>query len=345
MKKINLAILGGRPEAIKFFPLFRKMPFIIVNTGQQRELSKMMLDLFNIVPDIDLDLMKKNQSICGFLARAIKTLDDVIKNNKVDRIWVQGDTMTALAGALVAKMNNIELVHLEAGLRTFDNKSPFPEEMNRILIDQISDILFAPTKGNVENLKNEGVKGKIYLVGNTVVDALKIFSKDLWKHSPQSEKYVLATVHRRETIGNEMEEIFKALKELNKEIKVIIPIHPNPNVKKLAKKIGIKTIPPLNYFSYLNYLKHCEYICSDSGAAQEEPISFGKKVIILRKITERPEIIRCGYGIIIDKLECSNILKNIKEFSEKKVKITSNPFGNGNTAEKIVKIIKKIDGK
>jgi UDP-N-acetylglucosamine 2-epimerase (non-hydrolysing) len=345
MKKINLAIFGTRPEVIKMFPLFRKMPFIIINTGQQRELSKMMLDLFNIVPDIDLDLMKKNQSICGFLSRAIKELDKVVKSQKVDRIWVQGDTMSALAGALVAKMNKIELVHLEAGLRTFDDTNPFPEEFNRILIDQIADILFVPTYQNLENLKREHVKGEMYLVGNTVVDSLNIIRKKCIKGTPCPFKYVLATVHRRETIGKEMEEIFKALKELNKEIVVILPIHPNPNVRRLAKKVGLQTISPLYYVDFLRFLKYCEYVISDSGGVTEEAASFGKKVIILRRKTERQEAINAGYATLIDKMECNHILKKIKEFFEKKVNITKNVFGDGHAVDKIIKIIKKLDGK
>jgi len=342
-KKINIFIGGTRPEFIKAFPLFRKMNFFVINTGQQRELSKTMLDLFDIVPDIDLDLMTEDQTICGFLSRAIKELDEVIKSQPFCRIWVQGDTMSALAGALVAKMNKIELVHLEAGLRSFDDTNPFPEESNRVLIDQIADIMFCPTDGNVANLKKERVKGKIYLVGNTVVDALEMFKKKLPKERPIKEKYVLATIHRRESFGNDIEEIFKALKELSKTIKVVLPAHPNPNVQKVIKKIGLEVVKPMNYKTFLWHMRDCEYVISDSGGLQEEVPSFKKKIIVLRKTTERQEIIESGYGILIKKMEKNYILKKIKEFSKKKINITSNPFGNGRASDKIIKIIKTYE--
>jgi len=344
MKKINLAIFGTRPEVIKLFPLFRKMSFVIINTGQQRELSKMMLDLFNIVPDIDLNLMTKNQSICEFLSRAIKELDKVVKFQQVDRIWVQGDTMSALAGALVAKMNKIELVHLEAGLRTFDDTNPFPEESNRILIDHMADILFAPTHQNIENLMREHVKGNIYLVGNTIVDALNIFKKKIPKNR-KNTNYIIATLHRRESFGKDMEECLKALKKLSEQYWVVLPIHPNPNVQKAIKKIGLHTMPPMDYNTFLYELKGCKFIVTDSGGIVEEAASFGKKVIILRKKTERQEAINAGYATLIDKMECNHILKKIKEFSEKKVNITKNVFGDGHAVDKIIKIIKKLDGK
>jgi UDP-N-acetylglucosamine 2-epimerase (non-hydrolysing) len=209
----------------------------------------------------------------------------------------------------------------------------------------MADILFAPTYRNVKNLRREHVKGKIFMVGNTVVDALNIINKTLPKKSPYPDKYILATVHRRETIGNEMEEIFRVLKKLSEDVVVIVPLHLNPNVQKLAKKVGLFITKPMNYIHFLWYLKYCKYVITDSGGCCEEAPSFGKKVVIVRKKTERGELLDKGYGIIIPLLKYNNILENISYFEDKKIEITHNPFGDGKTVDKIKKIIKQLDGK
>lgn len=345
MKKIkDCFILGTRPEILKFDRLIEKLNPFTIYTGQQIELR------YDANMKFDIDLcctVKKNQTQADYLSSLIKNLDLIIKERKPERIWVEGDTTSAYAGAIVAKLNKIKLVHLEAGLRTYDNTSPFPEEIYRVAIDHMADILFAPTKLSLQNLKNELVTGDCYLTGNTIVDELEWLRKELknFPNRPIEEKYVLATVHRRESFGKDMIEIFKALKKLSKTIKVILPEHTNPRVKEAIKKVGLKTVEHMHYAEFIWYLAHCEYVLSDSGGVQEEAPSFGKKVIILRKKTERQELVDCGYGILIDKMECNYILKKIKEFSEKKVKINRNPFGSGDSADIIVKIIKKLDGK
>jgi len=261
--KKELFICGTRPDIIKLAPLIKKMDSFVIHTGQHAELANDMFELFDIKPDVNLELMTKNQTLDGFLSKSIFALSKVVKENDFKRIWVHGDTSSALAGALVATTNQIQLVHNEAGLRSHDKKNPFPEETFRTIIDSMSDILFAPTKRAVDNLKNENVQGKIYLVGNTVIDSLKMIEKELSSIRPIKEKYVLATVHRRESFGDDLFEIFSALKELSKEIKVILPAHPNPNVQMMIKKVGLKTVKPMNYLNFLWYLKNCEYVISD----------------------------------------------------------------------------------
>jgi UDP-N-acetylglucosamine 2-epimerase (non-hydrolysing) len=340
--KIEDAIcLGTRPEISKFFPIVKKFPCFIIHTGQHSDLAKMMFDFFKITPDVDLKLMKENQDIWEFLSNAIFEIDKEVKKHSFKRLWVQGDTATALAGAIVAKRNNIKLVHLEAGLRTGYINSPFPEEINRVLIDQMSDILFAPTKRAFNNLQKENIKGNIYTVGNTEIESLNIIKKIIPNERPIKEKYILVTLHRRETFGKELEEIFKALKELSKDINIVFLCHPNPNVRKVADKIGINYIEPVNYFEFLRYLKFCELVISDSGGICEDSSSFKKKIVIMRKKTERQEIIDEGYGILIEKMEKNYILKKIRQFMKKKVNITHNPFGDSFVSDRILKIIKK----
>jgi len=344
MYKKECFIIGTRPEVIKMSSIilrFNKSERIIVHTGQHRELADEMYKYFNIIPDIDLDLMTDNQTLPDFTSRCMTALDKVFKGNKFERVWVHGDTASCLSGALVASMNRILVVHNEAGLRSGDKNNPFPEEMFRTVIDSVSDIMFAPTIRADRNLKKENVKGKVYLVGNTIVDALKMVKPLLPKERSQKEKYVLATVHRRESFGTDMYHIFEALKELSKTIKVILPAHPNPNVRKVIRKVGLDVVEPMNYIDFLWHLRDCEYVISDSGGVQEEAPSFGKKIIVLRKTTERQEIIENGYGILIKRMEKDYILNEIRKFSTKHIIINKNPFGDGNAADKIIKIINK----
>ncbi len=349
MKKLNkiddLILTGTRPEIIKLYPIIKKLPCFIIHTGQHKELADMMFSFFKIKPDVDLKLMKENQDVWEFLSNAIFKIDKIVKKHKFKRLWVQGDTTTALAGAIVAKRNNIKLVHLEAGLRTGDILNPYPEEINRVLIDQMADICFCPTKNNVKNLKKEKINGKIYLVGNTEIDSLNEIKKTLPKNRKDISKYILVTLHRRETFGKDLEEILKALKELSKEVVLIFPAHPNPKLRKELNKLKLHYTEPLDYFDFLYEMQGSEIIISDSGAVAEDSPSFKKKIVIMRKKTERQEIIDNGYGILIEKMEKNYILEKIRQFMKKKVKITKNPFGSGNSADKIIKIIKKIDGK
>ncbi len=342
MKKRNLFICGTRPDIIKFAPLIQKMKPIVLHTGQHNELAEEAFKIFNIKPDYDLKLMKDNQNLPDFISRSIKEIQNAVDEIKPDRIWVLGDTSSSYAGALVSYLNKIPLVHLEAGLRTFDNKNPFPEELFRKTIDQMSDLLFAPTRMNVKNLEREQVSGKVYEVGNLIVESLNIMKNNVSIERPVKEPYILMTMHRRESFGKEMGNVFSLVKELSKKIKVIFPIHPNPNVRKIAKEIGLTTIEPLNYLDFLWYLKHCEFIMSDSGGIQEEVPSFNKPILILRKVTERQEILKTGLAFLTD-LTKKDLFEKIKLISNLKgKKYDRNPFGDGQTSDKIIQILKEL---
>jgi len=337
MPRKECFIMGTRPEIVKFNPLIDKIKPFVVFTGQQKELSKDIA----IKYDADLECSINNgQTQASYLSALIACLDELIFEVKPSRIWVLGDTTSAYAGAIVAFLHKIELVHVEAGLRTNDKFNPYPEEMYRRTIDSMADILFAPTQLAVDNLENENIKGRVYLTGNTVVDSLENIKKTLSGFRPMSDKYVLATVHRRESFGHDMIEIFKALKELSKEIKVIIPEHSNPEVKKAIKSVGLQTVGHMTYPVFLRYLENCEYVLSDSGGVQEEAPSFNKKVVILRKMTERPEIVEKGYAILIKDMSARAILRQIKAFSKVELKKMINPFGDGHAADKIKGIIR-----
>ena len=236
-------------------------------------------------------------------------------------------------------------MHVEAGLRSGDVCNPYPEEVYRNLIDTMATFKFVPTKSGYDNLKHENLHKNTHIVGNTVIDALNIIKPTLSNDSPLQNTYVLATIHRRESFGNDMFEIFSALKEISTKIKVILPAHPNPNVQKIIQEVGLKTVKPMDYLTFLQYLKHCEYVITDSGGIQEEACSFKKKVIILRKKTERQEIIDLGYGILIQKLEKTHILQQISKFVNTNVIFKENPYGLGESVDKIIKIIQKHEKK
>ncbi len=331
-------ICGTRPDVIKFAPLILKMKPIVINTGQSKELSEEALRIFDIKPDYDLKLMKDNQSLIDFISRAIVKIRETIIKIKPDRIWVLGDTSTAYAGALVAYLDKIPLVHVEAGMRSFDFENPFPEELYRKTIDQMADLLFAPTFSNVKNLKKEKVKGKIYKVGNLIIDALNLIKERISKNRPFEEPYVLLTMHRRESFAKDMNNVFKVVKELSKKIKVVFPAHLNPNVRRIAQKVGLSIIEPLNYLDFLWYLKYCKFIMSDSGGVQEEVPSFDKPILILRKVTERQEILKTGYAFLssLDKKDLNEKINKILSFT--KIHYNKNPFGDGKTSDKIQKI-------
>lgn len=334
-------IVGTRPDVIKMAPLLKRLNPYIIHSGQHRELADEAFKIFDITPDVSLDLMEANQTIISFMSKCTSAINDVVQKIKPKRIWVLGDTMTALSASWVAFLNQIPLVHVEAGLRTHDKRNPYPEEMFRTMIDSLADIMFAPTKTNVKNLNKENVDGEVYEVGNTIVDALELIKPKLSEVRPIKEQYVLMTMHRRESFGEDMRIVFSAVKKLSKKIKVIYPIHPNPNVRRAARKVGITTIDPLNYIDFLWYLKHCEFVMSDSGGIQEEVPSFNKPILILRKLTERQEILKSGLALLTS-LESEDIHKKVEVLAKmKNVKYDSNPFGDGNTADRIINIIKE----
>ena len=338
-----IVITATRPDTIKTWPLIKKAEnkIISIHTGQQRELSKNVFDTLDFLPTFDLDIMKKNQSLAMITSNVLNFLSPMLYELKPSLVLIHGDTTSSFSAALCSCLLRIPSAHLEAGLRTYDKNNPFPEEDNRILIDSLSTILFAPTKKNVKNLKLANITNNVYEVGNLIIDAVEMIKPKLPKERPTEEKYVLATVHRRESFGEDILEIFKALKELSKTIKIVLPAHPNPNVQKVIKEVGLEVVKPMNYVDFLWHLRDCEYVISDSGGVQEEAPSFNKKVIVLRKTTERQEVIEKGYGVLVPVLTKEEILKTVRKFTKKINIKMKNPFGNGDTADKIMNILNK----
>ncbi len=369
-----LFIFGTRPEAIKLAPVIKE--FIndksfkvkVCNTAQHRKMLDEVLCFFNIKPDYDLNIMKKNQTLFNITSKVLTELGRILNSVQPDLIFTQGDTTTAFAATLAGFYHKIKIAHIEAGLRSFNKYSPFPEEINRVLTGHIADIHFAPTKQAVENLKKENIKQQVFKVGNTVIDTL-FFGLKLIKQNENkyknffnflnfNKKIILVTGHRRENFGKDFGNICRALKEIasnhKNTVEIVYPIHLNPNVQKPVKQIlgkikNIYLIKPLEY-SYLLYLMDKSYmILTDSGGVQEEAPSLNKPVLVLRDVTERIEGIRNGTAKLVgtDKTkiiqETDKLLTNHKIYQ--KMKKTMNPYGDGQTSGRIKKIILKLLGK
>lgn len=367
MKKIKvLSVFGTRPEAVKMAPVvkeLRKNEFIedkVCVTAQHREMLDQVLDTFNIIPDYDLDIFQHGQSLTQITTRALEGIEGIIKEFKPDILLVHGDTSTTFAGSLAAFYNNVRVGHVEAGLRSGNIYSPYPEEANRKLTGTIADFHFSPTETNRKNLINEGYDDKkIYVTGNTGIDALFEmissdckFNDDLLDNIDYKNKKVIAmTAHRRENIGEPMENIFSAIKEVvlkNEDVIVIYPIHLNPKVREIANRIlgdvdRVHIIEPLDNRRFANLQEKSYLIVTDSGGIQEEAPSLGKPILVARRETERPEGIEAGtaklLGINKDKVfKEIDLLINDREEYEKMANAV-NPYGDGKAAEKIVKII------
>ncbi len=364
MKKIKvMSIFGTRPEAIKMAPLVKELESrkeiesIVCVTAQHREMLDQVLETFKITPDYDLNIMKQGQTLGDVTTRALNGVETVIKEAKPDIVLVHGDTTTTFAGALAAFYNQVAIGHVEAGLRTYDKYSPFPEEMNRQMVDCMTDMYFAPTTLSKENLLKQNIdESKIYITGNTAIDAMDTTVDDNYKHPElewlkNNERLILLTAHRRENLGDPMRNIFRAVKRITDEfedVKVIYPIHKNPKVREVAKEIfgdsdKIKLIEPLEVFDFHNFQNKSYIIMTDSGGIQEEAPSLGKPVLVLRDTTERPEGIDAGTlklvgtdeEIIYE--EAKKLLSDKKEYE--KMSHASNPYGDGHASERIVDAI------
>lgn len=367
--KVGL-IFGTRPEAIKMSPVYHELKengidVKVVVTGQHKEMLYQVLDLFEIKPDYDLQIMKQGQGLSELTGRLMLELDKIVKEEKFDYILVQGDTTSVLTGALTAFYNQIPVGHIEAGLRTGNIYSPFPEEANRKLVGNIADIHFAPTDINVNNLLKENYpKEKIIKCGNTVIDALywvkKNKSKDIEeikkKYGVDNKKYILITMHRRENWGKPMEETLKAVRdylEKHKDIYLVFPMHLNPLVRNTAHRVldGFERkilIEPLEYLEFIAIMDGAHYIMTDSGGVQEEAPSLGKPTLVLRDTTERPEAIEAGTAKLTG-TKYEDVIKDMEllegEAYEKMSK-ANNPYGDGKTSEKIREYLKfQIDSK
>ncbi len=373
MKK-NLIVFGTRPEAIKMAPLikeFQKHKDIfdtkVCITAQHREMLDQVLSFFEIVPDFDLDLMKPNQNLYTLTADIITGLKPILEEFNPDYVYVHGDTTTTMASSIAAFYSGAEVCHVEAGLRTFNMKSPFPEEMNRSVTGVISNIHFSPTETSKQNLINENKPSdSILITGNTVIDALQ-FSvdkvsansfedreiKELKELMHSDKKLILVTGHRRENHGQGFINICEALKEIaikNPSTQIIYPVHLNPNVQKpvydlLGEVKNIQLISPLSYPAFVWLMNQAYLIITDSGGVQEEAPSLGKPVLVMRDTTERPEAVDAGTVILVgtnkDKIvvEAEKLLKN-KESYENMSKL-HNPYGDGKACERIVEYISK----
>ncbi len=357
-----MIIFGTRPEAIKMAPVIKelqkeeKLETVVVVTAQHREMLDQVLDLFDITPHYDLDIMKEKQSLSGITINVLKGLENVYNKEKPDLILVHGDTTTTLTAALASYYQQVKVGHVEAGLRTYNKFSPFPEEMNRHLTGVLADIHFAPTVNNKENLIRENIdKNKIFLTGNTVIDALKmtinsdyIFANRTLKNIDFANKrIILLTAHRRENLGKPMENIFTAVREIacrNEDVEVVFPVHLNPAVRNLVNKIladidNVHLIEPLTYQSFANLMNRSYLVLTDSGGVQEEAPGLGKPVLVLRDTTERPEAISAGTVKMVgtDRDKIIDTVQTLLEDNNKYRKMSNavNPYGDGKASRRI----------
>ena len=363
MEKIKvMTIFGTRPEAIKMAPLVKELKLreeiecIVCVTAQHRQMLDQVLDTFKIVPDYDLDIMKQGQTLSDITGRALKGLEKVIQDVKPDIVLVHGDTTTTFAGALAAYYSQVDVGHVEAGLRTWNKYSPFPEEMNRQMVGVIADMHFAPTENSKNSLLNEGKKEEnIFVTGNTAIDALSTTVDSEYKNSIfdwiGNDRMILITAHRRENLGEPMRGMFKAIKRIvdeHDDVKAVYPVHLNPKVREVAKEVlgdddRIKLIDPLEVVDFHNFLAKSYLILTDSGGIQEEAPSLGKPVLVLRDTTERPEGIKAGTLKLAGTNE-KNIYNLTKELLENKEEYqrmskASNPYGDGKASKRIVDAI------
>ncbi len=372
MKNIKvMTVFGTRPEAIKMAPLIKGMnrceyiETVVCVTAQHRDMLDQVLDIFDIVPDYDLDIMKDKQSLTDITLRALGGLEGILKKENPDALLVHGDTTTTFVGGLAGFYRRIRVGHVEAGLRTFNRYSPYPEEINRRLTGVLSDMHFAPTIGAKENLLRENVpRDSIVVTGNTVIDALMQVADDAYEFmNPllnrinfRNKKVILLTCHRRENIGTPMIEIFKAVTDIVKaspEVEVVYPVHKNPVVLDTARSIlggneRIHLIEPLDYVPFVNLINRCYMVMTDSGGIQEEAPSLGKPVLVLREVTERPEAIAAGTVILAGVKRAavfkraSQLLKDEHLYNNMARAI--NPFGDGKASERIVDALLYFSG-
>ena len=364
MKKI-LVSFGTRPEAIKMCPVIKELrrremfDVKVCVTGQHKEMLKQVLEAFSIEPDYDLSVMKENQTLFDITTSVLYKIRVVLEREKPDIVLVHGDTTTTFVTMLACYYLQIPVGHVEAGLRTYNIYSPFPEEFNRQAVDIVSRFLFAPTELSKENLLREGKKSEnIFVTGNTAIDALKTTVKDDYSSNDldwaENSKLIMITAHRRENLGEPMEHMFKAIKRVvdeHPDVKAIYPVHMNPRVREVAQKVfgddeRIRIIEPLEVIDFHNYLNRCYMILTDSGGIQEEAPSLGKPVLVMRNTTERPEGVEAGTLKLVGTDEetiyqnFTLLLDNKEEYQ--KMSMASNPYGDGTASAKIADILERL---
>jgi len=359
-----LSIFGTRPEAIKMCPVVKELEkrenidSVVCLTGQHEEMLDQVMQIFHIDAKYNLHVMKANQTLSMITTNILLQLGEIYEQEKPELVLVHGDTSSSFAGALAAFYRNIPVGHVEAGLRTYNMKSPYPEEFNRQAVDLISDLYFAPTERAKAQLLKEGKdECKVFVTGNTVIDALKStvvadYSNEILDWAGKS-KLLLMTAHRRENIGVPMENMFRAIRRIvdeHSDVKVIYPVHKNPKVKEIAKRFfsgndRIKLIEPLDVYDFHNFLARCYLVLTDSGGVQEEAPSLGKPVLVMRDTTERPEGVEAGTLKLVGTDE-ENIYKQTEILlTDSKVyhhmSNIQNPYGDGEAARRIVDIIEE----
>ncbi|MBQ5152202.1 non-hydrolyzing UDP-N-acetylglucosamine 2-epimerase [Macrococcoides caseolyticum] len=362
MKKI-MTIFGTRPEAIKMAPLVLalkndpELEPIVVVTAQHREMLDQVLEIFGITPDYDLNIMKAGQTLSEVTSRVILGLEEVIKEARPDMILVHGDTTTTFAGSLAAFYNEVAIGHVEAGLRTWQKYSPFPEEMNRQMTGTLADLHFAPTDDAAQNLRNENKpEDRIVITGNTAIDALKTTVKSDYRSdildNAGERRVILLTAHRRENIGQPMHNIFSAIRRVVDEfedVEVVYPMHKNPKVREIAAEHlsnhdRIQLIEPLDVIDFHNFASRSHFILTDSGGVQEEAPSLGKPVLVLRDTTERPEGVKAGTLKLagVEEEDIYQLTKSLltDEALYQSMSKASNPYGDGETSQRICEHIK-----
>lgn len=367
MKKLKvMTVFGTRPEAIKMAPLaielkkYDEIESIVCVTAQHRQMLDQVLEIFDLKPDYDLDIMKTRQTLVGITTRVLEGLDEVIKKEQPDIVLVHGDTSTSFVAALAAFYNQVKVGHVEAGLRTYDKYSPFPEEMNRQLTGRISDLNFSPTEQNRLNLLKENVDDStIFITGNTVIDALKTTVKDDYKFKDSSlndvdfnnNRVIIVTAHRRENLGEPLENICNALKHIitkYEDVELVYPVHLNPAVRETAFGIlgdldRVHLIEPLDVEDLHNAMARSFMVMTDSGGIQEEAPALAKPVLVLRRETERPEAVEAGTVKIagVDKDVIISMAEELLENDEayNKMAHAANPYGDGETSRRTVEAI------
>ena len=369
MKKKISVIFGTRPEAIKLAPVIlalknnQHFKCKVCVTAQHRQMLDQVLKVFKIKPDVDLNLMRPNQTLAGLTARAISAIDTYLAKEKPDMVIVQGDTTTVFCAALCAFYHKIPVGHVEAGLRTGNKYSPFPEEANRVLATHLSVLHFAPTQKARQNLLQEGIAPeRIFVTGNTVIDALFLALEKIKKKPPvnaqlpksimqSSQQLVLITGHRRENFGEGFQNICKAIKTLAQkfpEAQFVYPVHLNPNVRKpvynlLGNQENIHLIAPLDYLPFIALMNRATIILTDSGGIQEEAPSLGKRVLVMRETTERPEALDAGTVKLVGtdpKLICNEAEKLLTDTTAyRKMSRAHKPYGDGKAAKRIINVL------
>ncbi len=362
-----LSVFGTRPEAIKMAPLVKCLErtagikSVVCVTAQHRQMLDSVMEQFGITADYDLNLMHAGQTLTTITTGVLEGLDDVLNQVKPDVTLVHGDTTTSTAAALASFYHQVAVGHVEAGLRSYDKYSPFPEEMNRVLTSRMATLHFAPTEKSRDNLRQEGITEGVYVVGNTVIDALHqmvhdayVFRSEALKKLPLQEgRWIVMTAHRRENLGAPLENICRAMKRLvedTPDVHVVYPVHPNPAVRTTVEKVlgsveRVHLIDPLEVEDMHNLIKRCFMVMTDSGGLQEEAPALGKPIVVLRTETERPEVVEAGLALLAG-VEEEQVYQSGKRLLNDqtlyhRMAHAVNPYGDGHTSEKIAAILLK----